>query len=302
MSKHIMRSVPVFIILVGLLCSGTVSALDLQPSVFDTEQLRIKYNASELESDDYSIFAPSDSNSTGNVKRKSPAKAFFLSLLIPGAGQLYNGNKIKPVAFLGVEIASWLMYSNWHGDGDDLTAQFEAFHQEHWLRERYEQKYLLWVFGETDDDNINALGITHHLPDEPTQQYYEMTGKYDQFAWGWDDAELNGKTIDSFSISNPMPAITGKETTPHSRNREEIYEPMRYEADQKYKKATRMIYVSIANHLISAFEAYIMSKKHNRAIDESQEATFLSRVKVRSSLRSFNARKDTPFITVTWKF
>ena len=79
------------------------------------------------------------------------------------------------------------MYAKCHGDGNDITDRYEAFNRTYWHDDRY-ATYLFWNYGVTDDDLINSAETTHHLPDTRTQQYYEMTGKYDQFAWGWDDA------------------------------------------------------------------------------------------------------------------
>jgi hypothetical protein len=63
---------------------------------------------------------------------KSPRRAFLQSLLIPGWGQWYTGNKWKPFLFLGLEAAGWMSWSNFRGKGDDLEVIYEAFADSHW--------------------------------------------------------------------------------------------------------------------------------------------------------------------------
>ena len=290
---------------------GTARAIDLKPSVFDQERsrLRFEFSAAYSQISDFDnqrfddISAEAGSAQPVQYKHKSPVKAFLLSMAVPGLGQFYYGSKVKPVIFLGAEVATWALYFKWHGQGDDLTADFEAFNRKHWSRYSYEEEYLNWVYGYTDDDEIppdEAKGITHHLPDTETQQYFEMTGKYDQFAWGWDDAVLSGQTLNDFA-SHPgdLPAITGGATVPYSARRE-IYETMRNDANNKYDNADKMVIVALVNRLISGFEAYFTTQSHNRKVEESSEE--FSRLQVRAKLLSYREKRDTPFLQFTYKF
>ncbi|UCE23138.1 MAG: hypothetical protein JSU74_07465 [Candidatus Zixiibacteriota bacterium] len=292
------------IFLSGDTCASTSDNL----SVFESEQLKIRYNLTdEAAYEGAGLALGSDLAGDGVArfddgrKRKSPGKAFLLSLAVPGLGQYYYGSKVKPFIFLGAEVASWVMYFNWHGEGDDITTEFEAFNREHWSRDRYEQQYLLWTYGVTDDDSLPPAtpGITHNLPDTRTQQYYEMTGKYDQFAWGWDDAVLGGNVLDDYSATDPPPIIVGDAGTPSSANRLH-YETRRNDANNAYDKATRMIFVSMANRLISAFEALFTTKSINRNLQRSGGS--FGKVKVSAKLKSFYTKRDTPYLTVTYKF
>ncbi len=280
-------------------------ASDSISNILEQEQHAVKYNLATAYMEEGTII--NDNNydveeSTFNTKRKSPSKAFVMSLVVPGLGQFYNGSKIKPVAFLGIEIASWVLYSKWQTEGDDLTAEFIRDHDNQWHREDYEEKYLLWTYGYNDDDSITtAKEVSHHLPETNTQQYYEMTGKYDQFIWGWDDAELDGNDLDHYSSSNPPPRILGDDVnTPVSAHRD-AYEVKRKEADDSYRKANRMVIVAVANHVVSAFEAFIMAKKYNNKLDESG-GSIISSINMKPSLKSFNSFKDTPYLTLTYKF
>lgn len=295
------------IVAVLIICLGTAQAVQLKPSVFDQERTKIRFEYATAYTQGVGIAdqkfdavsAETGSAQPVQYKHKSPVKAFLLSMAVPGLGQFYYGSRIKPVIFLGAEVATWALYLKWHGEGDDLTSDFETFNRTHWSRNAYENEYLYWVFGVNDDDSISAPGITHHLPDTETQQYFEMTGKYDQFAWGWDDATLNGQTLSDFGEGNPPPAITGGATVPGSPNRE-TYETMRNDANNKYDNADKMVIVAIVNRLISGFEAYFTTRSHNNQVEESSEE--FSRFQVRAKLLSYRVRRDTPFLQFTYKF
>ncbi|MEE8403926.1 MAG: hypothetical protein V3S17_00890, partial [candidate division Zixibacteria bacterium] len=201
-----------------LLAAASAIAKPSEQNSFDQELQKIRYSyALALSDGKVSLFEQaefdSDDNSSRNVSKssyKSPSKAFLLSLALPGLGQYYYGSRIKPVAFLGVEAFAWLMRSKWNSEGTDLTAEFEQFNRDHWSQMRYEE-YLFIVYGVMDDDSVNQQEASHHLPDTRTQQYYEMTGKYDQFSWGWDDAKLNGLTYADWDPTFPT-AVVGDTT------------------------------------------------------------------------------------------
>jgi len=293
------------LILIGAaVCRSDGAELEL--TSFDLERQKIAYQyaglAMDQDSGDVSLadLATSADREPPKATPKSPMKAFLLSAAVPGLGQYYYGSRVKPFVFLGAEIAAWVLYIKWDGEGNDLTADYEAFNQAHWSRESYEQEYLLWSYGVTDDDSVaNSPGITHHLPDTRTQQYYEMTGKYNQFAWGWDDASLDGRTLDSYSVGDPPPRILSEELTPFSARRLQ-YETMRDDANSKYDQANWMIIASVFNRLVSGVEAFLVTKSRNNKIARTGDD--FARLNVRARVRSFHEKYDTPYVQFTFKF
>jgi hypothetical protein len=292
--------------LVLVLAGSGVSAVELEASAFQLEAERIEYAYTSGDSELWASADDLDGDETtapaGEIKPKSPFKAFILSAAVPGLGQWYNGNKIRSFVYFGAEIATWVLHFKWKADSDDITAQFEAYNREHWSRTAYEDQYLLWTYGYNDDEDIPATGnpeISHHLPDDMTQQYYEMTGKYDQFSWGWDDAQLtDGSTLADFDETNPPPRAVPP-NVPHSDNRL-YYEGLRNDANNKYDNANKMIIVSIVNRLISGFEAYLTARSHNNNLGRGSSS--FSRVKVRARLLSVYEPSDTPALQFTYKF
>ncbi len=303
-----MRKLPV--ICLCLLILPLIATAGSQSPEIASELTRVRYcfvNVSMLDSqnNDSYLLAAADSDDEDKTAtadafdydRKSPVKAFVLSLVVPGLGQYYYGSRAKPLMFLGVEAVSWFLHASWHADGNDLTDDYETFNHVHWSEERYRTS-LDWIYGDTYEPNISEVEINHTLPDTRTQQYYEMTGKYGQFAWGWDDATLNDRSFDEFSAANPPPRIIG-DSIPATANRL-TYETMRNDANNKYNDATKMIYVAMANHLIAAFEAFFMTKHLNSEAARTR-ADFAS-IKIQAKLRSFYETMDTPYLAFTYKF
>lgn len=289
------------LLLCALACPISAGTSFLTYSAFDRAQQELRFSPTVRYANAPVAVNPEDFEVDSIPDARSPAKAMVLSALVPGLGQYYNGSPIKAAFFLGTEVVAWSFYFNWHGDGERLTDDFEAYNRRYWSRNRYEQQYLNWTYGETDDENIGASEISHHLPDTETQQYFEMTGKYDQFAWGWEDARLpNGNTLDQYSAANPPPPITTGNSVPYSALRF-TYENMRNEANNAFDKAKNMVYVSLTNRVVSSFEALFAAKKHNRQAMASvgdPKPYF----KVRASLKSVYARRDTPWVKVTYHF
>lgn len=229
------------------------------------------------------------------LKKRSPVKAFVLSAIIPGAGQIYNGSKWKAAAFLGAEALFWAGHISYHSRGDDKTSEFETFAYAHWSENRYED-FLARNFSHSDGtpvrDDDSALGpdgklyFGHHLPEVNTdQQYLEMIGKYNQFVFGWDDVD---------TLETPYTPITNY-TSAYSANRLK-YEDMRHDANSMYDRATTALFIVMANHLISGFEAAFSAKKHNKAIIAEVDRVTIRAVAARSEYGSF------PMLTVNCRF
>ncbi len=302
-------SVIVLSALVLIVTALPLGAVEIEPTALSNEMTALRYGLAfnAVGAQDGDVWGnPGEDVSAefnrGRVRNnKSPFKAFLLSAAVPGLGQWYYGSRVKPFLFLGTEIAVWSLHIKWHGEGEDATDVYEAFNRKYWSRDRYEQQYLLWVYGETDDELIDAQEVSHHLPDTETQQFFEMTGKYNQFSWGWADAHLsNGRELDDFGLDDPPPAITADaESQPISALRLE-YEGLRHDANTKYDRASKMVAVSIFNRLVSAFEAYFVTRNHNRKA--SSRAGVISRIGIWADVESVYEAADTPVVTLAYRF
>lgn len=288
-----------FVVLM-LLTAASLLAAESALTPIEQADLELRYGSlSSSMAQDVSPGGSTTSESDKSYSYKSPGKAFALSVLVPGLGQYYYGSRVKPWLFFGAEVTAWVLYFKWDGDYNDLTTQFETYQRAHWSRDDY-RTYLEAAYGVSEDDSIDATEISHHLPDTETGKYFEMTGKYDQFAWGWDDALRNGKPLDSFLTAGIGLRIVGSSTTPYSANRI-AYVDMRDDANRKYEQARAMILVSLANRLISGFEAFLTTKSRNKHAHGKGGAEF-SVVDFQASMRSYNGPSDTPYLTATVRF
>lgn len=216
-----------------------------------------------------------DNTDVLGYKPKSPKRAFLQSLLIPGWGQWYTGNRWKPFLFLGLEAAGWASWSNYRKNGNDIQDDYEVFADEHWHYENYEHG-LQAVFNIAIDtmpyiviENLveKERVFSHHIyplipgdlnsiPKDET--YYENLGKYDQFAYGWDDFN------DGVPIESPEDTTGIEWVSPNRRD----YLNQRDKSNREFSKASTVLILTMANHLLSAFEAAWSAQRYNRAIDQ----------------------------------
>ncbi len=212
---------------------------------------------------------------------KSPAKAFLLSLAVPGAGEYYNGRKFKAAAFLAVDALLWTGYFIYHKKGSDKEGEYKAFANDNYTWQNF---IIAWdQLPEEDKDKFS-----HRMPwngenNRPNfnHEYYENIGKYDQFQVGWNDIDYSPwdirDTTEAGGIVSPL--------------RSE-YLDMRKQSNDYFSNATTAVMISIANHIVSAFDAAIGAKRFNKG--GKQYSLNLETKNIDG--------KTTPFLTLTAKF
>jgi len=169
---------------------------------------------------------------------KSPKKAFFMSLLVPGWGEYYSGAKYRAAGFLGAEALTWLAWASWRSKGADLREEFRVFADQNWDEYRYRQ----WQAYNAAQPSKNQYIETETLPtkQEDIQQYYELVGKYAQFIYGWSDVSDQPLSVNNQSINSSI---------------QQQYETMRNESNKHLKRASVVIGLTVVNHVISAIHA-----------------------------------------------
>jgi len=235
---------------------------------------------------------------------KSPLIASGLSLLVPGAGEMYGEDYLLGGILMGVEASLWTGYLVYEKEGDDKTKDYKTFADANFDPNRYYMAISQMVdrvvanvdtFGfkpsydqlvsmsssSTDETWIQttkylnryltgswtgSTEFTHQLPTrqegnvhvlDRTQQYYEMIGKYHQFAAGWNDFDgWNGDVLISGSNSSGNPY-----TSYHSKKQTDTYENMRDEANQAYEVGTNFLMLAVLNRVVSAFDAAYVIKR-----------------------------------------
>jgi hypothetical protein len=212
--------------------------------------------------------------------RKSPLLAGLFSVVLPGAGEYYAESHWRAGGFLVAEASLWIVYAVYSKKGDNQTTIFQNYADAHWSVVLYAE----WIeqnatklnpnatsitglvtgppnlppWQRVDWDRLNASedlvaqvpgnGFTHRLPHRPEQQYYELIGKYPQFASGWDDG----------GYITPEDVVTSNVS-----QRFLDYSKMRGKANDFYNVASTMASLVVANHVLSALDAAWAAWQHN---------------------------------------
>jgi len=186
-----------------------------------------------------------------SAQEKSPKTAFFLSLLVPGLGELYSGAKWRAAGFMASEGLTWLAYFSWRSKGNDLKADFRLFADQHWNVSRYHA----WQAYNQAQPVSQQYYETEHLPDKATdtQQYYELIGKYAQFIYGWDDVTVPFTTA-NMSVHSDL---------------QQDYEGQRNHSNKYLKRASTIVGVAVLNRIASAIHASAYTNIHNASSNTS---------------------------------
>ena len=203
--------------------------------------------------------------------KKSPMLAGLLSIVLPGAGELYSGDYLKAAVFAAVEVGAIAFAVSYNKKGDNQTNYFQNYADGHWSIKRYAEwtinnvAYInssivvanYSVFnsdGTVNHAELNRLerdlgsGYSHALPPHGEQQYYELIGKYPQYSHGWDDA--NQSETDFHLLS------------PNFLD----YSLMRGKANDYYNIADKAVIGLYINHLLSGVDAVWSAISFNKDV------------------------------------
>ena len=211
------------------------------------------------------------------AQQKSVFLATVYSGLLPGSGEFYSGSYWKAALFFGIEVAGWTTYMIYNHKGDNGDETMRAFADKNWSEQRYWSKLYYEAqlaqlpnlpAYELDDNHLlinygpemvsslryleDALGHTHKLPASKTQQYYEMIYKYlTQFGNAWLDADFFITYYGNTDLMTPMMFE---------------YRGMRNDMNHFYDVASGSLNVILINHVLSALDAALTSRSHNRSL------------------------------------
>lgn len=231
-------------------------------------------------------------------KQRSVAKAAVLSLLVPGAGQFYVGEKVRAIPFFLVDVAGWATYFGFRSQGNKREDEYRAFADQHWNPSSY-FVFLDTALGISSRSDFDPTGraydsrlhsipeseaflrvdsgfiFSHHIPTrngEDTSnfdrnlEYYESLGKYDQFFAGWDD------------LANRR-----------------SYLGMRADANSSFSNSKIGLIVSLADRLVAAVDAALGARRFNRKLDKDRE------IELSLRLVRYNGER-MPKLSATYRF
>ena len=231
-------------ILICVLLLSRLSGVCLASDVFQAEPFTAFY----LESALGNRTLPNESLTTSQVlhPRKSPNEAFLYSLVIPGMGQLYTGAKYgylytaAEVGFLATFFLLRNSASNTRDDYRDIV-----------------RDHVVFIGAGSFEDWDPIEDFEHATQYETWNHVYDSeatrarTGK-----WYWDDIDPALKNEKDGDIGFDSP------------RRLEAFN-LRQKANDTFERARFFLGLAILNHVISAVEARITTKRINARLENT---------------------------------
>jgi hypothetical protein len=251
-----MRKYNVYIIIITVLLFGVISnasaKIELPVSLLDRPIL----------------LAGDDDDNKANLKLarkkgKSTTKAVFLSLLLPGAGQLYLGEKGRAEFFIGVEILAWGGFAAFQTTG--------AWKRDDYIR--FAERYAgIDSDGKNDEfyknlsfyDSREQYNSSGRIID-PGGPYYPSNPEY---YWHWDSEQSR---LD--------------------------YRQMRNNSKNDFRKAVFMVGVAVANRILASIDTYRIARKIKSQLSGSDLAK-ADEEKIKLNINA-NPFGDNPEINLT---
>jgi hypothetical protein len=175
-----------------------------------------------------------------NFDKKSPSKAFFMSLLAPGLGQKYVGYNKSAIAFITVESALWLTYLGFWGYGTWIESDYKSFSAEHAGVIKPDDKPKKYFIDISNYSNILEYNERKRFEGNYTEVYPETKNYY----WQWDSEDSRKKFSD-----------------------------MRVKSDTALNNSLFVIAGVIINHIVSGIHSARIAKKYNEQ-QESEKFNF----------------------------
>lgn len=255
-------------------------------------------------------------------KYRSPKRALFLSLLVPGLGQAYLGHYIRGGAYFATEVAILLGYRHYvFTKHDRQVTKYQNFADSAWSHKKYEDyiKENKDVLGAEDlKSNFSSRGsfceavfkdagvreacaefgdkssgeytsqafYTESLYDsvanpkfigeyrdanyQNVQEFYNLLVEQDMIV-GWRDVS----EVKSVTTEQGLTYLEGKS------EQKSRYLQMRRRANDLANMEKYFLGGLLLNHLVSAIDAAIASKWHNKRLYE-QEVRWYDRIRLES--------------------
>jgi len=174
-------------------------------------------------------------------KRISKTKAFALTLILPGAGHMYIGEKGRGEVFIGADLVTWtvaLAYNVYGGWKKDDYVNYAEAHAGINTNNKDDKYYEMIAFYNNLNE-YNVLGRNY----ESDRVYYSKS----THDWKWDSESSRGE-----------------------------YRSIRNSSESAYRNSTFMIGVAVANRIIAGIDLFRLMKKKgssqdNRRDDEDEE-------------------------------
>lgn len=111
--------------------------------------------------------------------------------------------------------------------------------------------------------------FSHRLPNFGEQQYYELIGKYFQFAPGWSDYPEWIDKDGNFTAAIDPEKTDPDKSKPNVSSNFFAYAKDHAAAQDLLRRASKVSLFVVANHLVAAIDAAVSAKLHNDRISTS---------------------------------
>ncbi len=204
--------------------------------------------------------AGGDAPMMGGRAGRSPHRAFFYSLLLPGLGQMYGSGwdlrswtAARGVSYGAFEVYGWMRRQDNHGRGLDKQTEYREFADRNWM---WREDCADWNGGEgaIDDDpfvegDVGPDGADWYIDTEPEWlEFYEDIHKLQKWICGWNDY------LDHRILVDPEHELY---QTPMQLE----HRAMRQDQNDKMATADHWVWAIMINHIASAFDAYYLVKQ-----------------------------------------
>ena len=168
----------------------------------------------------------------------SPLWAGFLSALVPGSGQLIQGDK-RGWLYLGIEAAGWFSYLALHGSATQAEEDYEQYGDVNWSWARYDTMGTCGP-GLGPEDFEEEREALEDAYENSRDQFYQDIGEDDVYACGWGTQAQRAD-----------------------------YLAMIDDADGLYNAASYVIGAIVLNHVVSAIDAAKSASNKRKAALQS---------------------------------
>jgi hypothetical protein len=168
------------------------------------------------------VRAPGPGPARGDLGRK--VTAGLLSLVLPGAGQFYNGDRQKAYVFAGVEAAVWGSYLTFDNQGDGRS--------------------------ETSRDYAGIYAGT--LVGDAQESYWRSVGRYLD-----SDAYNEAVLREARAFATEPSGLIGADQAWQWRNEDHfrVYQELRADASRAYSRRDFMTLFAILNRVVAVYDA-----------------------------------------------
>jgi hypothetical protein len=236
----------------------------------------------------------------GHDSQKAPWKAFFLSLALPGTGELYANAWKRAIVFLTLEAAIWGGYAYFQVKGDDTQSEYiDLATREAGANRSGSDKYFEDIYNYEWSGGFfpDAPWLNDGEEDSYNKRIWDIL--YEQWLQPWkngrDSTATAQDTLNLLADYEEMAYDSASTWDWRNTTRWSTYRRKHDRTNELYKKASFTLGLVMVNHVISCIDATKAAGQFNRTIETALRE--LQNRNVSMDLRT-SIHPDNPGITV----